>query len=123
MEMRTHDTAHTQAVEAAAAFLSGKGYAVLEKHWKCGADQVDVIAQSADTMVFVKVDEYGPDSCFGFTDCPDEDDSERYSQVAQRYMACRGRWAESRLDRVLVFVDGDRTRVVEHRKGFQNSDF
>ncbi len=40
---------------AAAAFLIRQGYSVLERQWRCGAGEIDLIARQGDQLVFVEV--------------------------------------------------------------------
>ena len=44
-----------QGEEIAAAFLSGKGYRILERNWRCSGGELDLIAADRETLVFVEV--------------------------------------------------------------------
>lgn len=41
--------------ELAASFLSGKGYRIIERNWRCLTGELDLVAQDSDTLVFVEV--------------------------------------------------------------------
>lgn len=41
--------------EAAARYLERKGFEILERNWTCAYGEVDIIAQSEETLVFVEV--------------------------------------------------------------------
>lgn len=41
--------------EIAAEFLTGKGYKILERNWRSGHKEIDIIAKQADILVFVEV--------------------------------------------------------------------
>ncbi|MDE2038700.1 MAG: YraN family protein [Elusimicrobia bacterium] len=44
-----------QAEERAAAYLAGRGYRILERNFRCRMGELDIIARSGDTVVFVEV--------------------------------------------------------------------
>jgi putative endonuclease len=39
----------------AATHLEAKGYAIVERNWRCRLGEIDLVAQSGDTLVFVEV--------------------------------------------------------------------
>ena len=39
----------------AASYLTGKGYTIIERNWRCPAGELDLVAQLGDTLVFVEV--------------------------------------------------------------------
>jgi len=41
--------------DAAAKFLSGKGYKILSKNYKSKVGEIDIVARDKDTLVFVEV--------------------------------------------------------------------
>lgn len=41
--------------DIAALFLTGKGYRIIERNWRCPVGELDLIAQDQDTLVFVEV--------------------------------------------------------------------
>ncbi len=41
--------------EHAAAYLTGKGYGILEKRFRKGPGEVDIIARDGETVVFIEV--------------------------------------------------------------------
>ena len=53
--MAEHNDTGLAGEELAAAFLSQKGYTVLEKNWRFGREEIDIIAQKEDTLVVVEV--------------------------------------------------------------------
>jgi putative endonuclease len=44
-----------QAEARAAAYLSGRGYQILERNFTCKAGELDIVARQGDTVVFVEV--------------------------------------------------------------------
>lgn len=41
--------------DIAALFLTGKGYQIIERNWRCPTGELDLIAHDHDTLVFVEV--------------------------------------------------------------------
>ncbi len=49
-----HDTGK-KGEELAASYLAGKGYRILEKNWRAGHNEIDIIAQKDQILVIVEV--------------------------------------------------------------------
>ncbi|MCL4303677.1 MAG: YraN family protein [Anaerolineae bacterium] len=41
--------------DIAASFLTGKGYQIIERNWRCAVGELDLIAQKHGALVFVEV--------------------------------------------------------------------
>lgn len=66
--MQKKDTGH-RGEEQAAALLGEKGYAILERNWRAGKHEIDIIAWKAGVLVFAEVKtrgtrEYGEPASF-----------------------------------------------------------
>ncbi len=44
-----------EAAARAAAFLSRKGYRVVDRNWTCRGGEIDLVCEDGDTLVFVEV--------------------------------------------------------------------
>ena len=53
--MAEHNDKGQAGEELAAAFLSEKGYDILEKNWGFGREEIDIIAQKDDVLVVAEV--------------------------------------------------------------------
>ena len=53
--MAAHNELGKWGEEFAAAYLRGKGYVILERDWKSGHNDLDIVAIDKDMMVFVEV--------------------------------------------------------------------
>lgn len=53
--MAEHNETGRRGEDLATAFLLGKGYGILDRNWKCGHKEIDIIAQDKDEIVFVEV--------------------------------------------------------------------
>lgn len=110
--------AHEKGVRGegqAAAFLEANGYTVLERNFRCGTGEVDIVAKKADTLVFVEVKAW---DAFGYADIEyavDRRKRSRILQASQCYLARNRRHDGSacRFDIVFVRRDGAEIRHVE----------
>ena len=53
--MAVHNELGAWGEELAAAFLEGKDYVIVERDWKTGHRDLDIIALNGETLVFVEV--------------------------------------------------------------------
>ena len=53
--MAEHNETGRRGEDLATAFLLSKGYGILERNWKSGRKEVDIIAQDGTDIVFVEV--------------------------------------------------------------------
>ncbi|MGB5931665.1 MAG: YraN family protein [Anaerolineae bacterium] len=98
--------------ELAASYLEKKGYLILQRNYRSGAGEMDIVAQEGDCLVFVEVRarstrEYGT---------PEESitpsKAQRLIEVAQGYLQEQGESArEWRIDLVAIQLRGDFYRL------------
>jgi len=53
--MAEHNSLGVHGEEVAAGYLENRGYSILYRNWRYGRQEVDIIAQKEDTLVFVEV--------------------------------------------------------------------
>ena len=53
--MAKHFELGKKGEEIAARYLSGKGYNILERNWRFGKDEIDIIAENDNFLVIVEV--------------------------------------------------------------------
>ncbi len=53
--MASHNELGTWGEELAADFLQQKGYTILERDWKSGHRDIDIVATDGETIIFVEV--------------------------------------------------------------------
>ena len=53
--MARHNELGQQGETEAAAFLEAKGYRILERNWRSGRAELDIVAMDGTTLVFVEV--------------------------------------------------------------------
>jgi putative endonuclease len=102
---RSVDPRHAAGARAealAAAYLEARGFAVLERNFRCRTGEIDLIARDGDTLVFIEVrlrrrGDYG-----GAAASIDGAKQRRIAIAAQHYLARRGAPPECRFDVVLL---------------------
>lgn len=98
--------------ELAATYLEEKGYLVLQRNYRSGAGEIDIVAQDGGCLVFVEVrarstKEYGtPEESITLSK------AQRLIEVAQGYLQERGESAGGwRIDLVAIRWRGDLYRL------------
>ena len=78
------------AEDAAARLLQAKGYTVLEKNYRQGRGEIDLICQDGTTLVFVEV-KYRTSSSCGFPqEAVNWRKQRQLTRLARRYLCSRG---------------------------------
>ena len=99
--------------ELAVEYLLGKGYQILERNWRSGHKEIDIIALDGDTLVAVEV-KTRKSNDFGEPDIAVGADKQRMLVwAADAYVRYRQLDVDVRFDIVsIVFTDTD--RKIEH---------
>ena len=53
--MAEHNDTGVKGEDLACLYLEEKGYAILEKNWRFGREEIDIIAQQSETLVVAEV--------------------------------------------------------------------
>ena len=53
--MAQHNILGRQGEELAARYLQQKGYQIIDRNWRSGRQELDIVAQKEDILVFVEV--------------------------------------------------------------------
>ena len=53
--MRAKDVLGREGESVAAAFLEGQGMQVVDRNWRCGEGEIDIVALDGDTLVIAEV--------------------------------------------------------------------
>ena len=53
--MSEHNDVGREGEALAANFLQQKGYEIVDRNWRYGPKEIDIVARDGDTMVFVEV--------------------------------------------------------------------
>ncbi|MCQ2083305.1 MAG: YraN family protein [Bacteroidaceae bacterium] len=97
----------------AAEYLENEGYQVLDRNWRCGHKELDIVARKGNTLVFVEVKTRGG-TRFG---CPEDavDSRKIFRTVcaADAYIRLNCLDMDVRFD-IVTIVDNDGRMAVEH---------
>jgi putative endonuclease len=108
--------------DAAATFLTRIGMTVVERNWRCGAGEVDIIARDGAALVFVEVKTRRSDRAGTGEEAVSPTKQRRIARLAATYLrsANDGVCDEVRFDVVAIRVIAeDRALLRHHRAAFQ----
>lgn len=112
--METHAAAYGQEGEAAAAdYLRGCGYRIVERNYAWRRGEIDIIASEGPVLVFIEVKARRGDR-FGLAHwAVDRHKQRRLAQTAQHYLAAKGLGAQPcRFD--VVVIQDDRIELIRN---------
>ena len=112
--MLKHTEIGTKGELLAANFLINKGYSILETNWRTGKKEVDIIAESSDSIVFVEVNTRS-NFDFGF---PEEAVTEAKKKLlklaAEEYFEQKKPVKNPRFDIISILQKGANTQEIIH---------
>ncbi len=100
--------------EAAAGFLSDRGFRILRRNWRAGRYEVDIIAEKERTLVFVEVKTRLIEGVTRPESAMTRKKFECLRRAAEAYLAGRESEHEVRFDLVSVDHDGEKPVSVRH---------
>lgn len=105
-----------RAEDLAAAYLETNGYTVIERNWRAGRAEIDIIAREGQTLVVVEVKSRSYTS-MGY---PEEGVSKHkenlLADAAGRYMELHNHHWEVRFDIISIVLKRDDTFGLNHYK-------
>lgn len=110
-EERATETAKTgRSGEDAAAFLLQKlGWDVLDRNWRSGHLELDLVCQEGDTVIFVEVKTRARGGMLSPAEALTAAKKERLLRAAQRWLGAHDAWNKPcRFDLVCVIAQGDK---------------
>jgi putative endonuclease len=116
--MRAKDAVGRFGEDVAARHLVRSGLVVLERNWRCGIGEIDIVARDGDTLVVCEVKTRRGLRFGSPLEAVTEEKARRLRQLAAEWVRVRGvRPAQVRIDVVGVLARaGDPVRV-EHVRG------
>jgi putative endonuclease len=96
-----------RAEDAAAEYLSRKGYRVLERNVRSRLGEIDIVAQNEDCLVFVEVKAGSGDPDFPPKEHYDWKKNQKLKTLAKAYMEKHGPGHEARIDLLEVVQRGE----------------
>jgi len=84
--MAEHNETGRRGEDLATAFLLSKGYSILERNWKSGRKEIDIIAQDGRDLVFVEVKTRSGEDVLPAIDAVDARKRQRLISAAESYI-------------------------------------
>lgn len=108
--------------DLAAAYLSRNGYSILDRNWRQGRLEVDLICEFSDLIVFVEV-KTRRNVCYGGgSGAVNADKRARILAAAQCWLLQNGRWQRPcRFDIVCLYGRGEYFRLEHYQNAFSST--
>ena len=103
---RHNDFGHNGELQAA-KFLEGKGYTILDRNWRCGHLELDLVARIDGTLVVAEVKSRGGTEYGDPQDAVDARKIRRIVIAADAYVRLNCLDMDVRFDVLTVVTDGD----------------
>ena len=111
--MATHNETGKLGEDIAARYLLKKGYKILDRNWRWGKKELDIIAIDKELLVFIEV----KTRQFGSLENPKDAVTKKKQRfiinVANAYINAKNIEKEVRLDIISVILKGDKP-IIEH---------
>ncbi|MGI5913403.1 MAG: YraN family protein [Bacteroidales bacterium] len=101
--------------ELAAEFLKKEGYTILEKNWKAGKLEIDIIARKEDEIIFVEVKTRSDNYLATPESAVNTKKQRSIISAANRYLKKNGIDMESRFDIITLVKEKDNF-IIDHIK-------
>ena len=111
--MAEHNETGRRGEDLATAFLLGKGYSILERNWKSGRKEIDVIAQDGRDIVFIEVKTRTDDTVSPAIDAVDARKRQHILQAAEAYIRMTRLNLSPRFD-IITIVGAAPNQQIEH---------
>lgn len=100
--------------EAAVNLLIDKGYTILERNWRIGHNEIDIIAIFNNILVFVEVKTRDENYLYAPETAVNSRKKNNVMHAARRYIGIKNRTEESRLDVITVLHKKGKITSVSH---------
>ena len=100
--------------ELACRYLERKGYRILERNWRFGHKEVDIIAQWGETLIIAEVKTRGVGSHISARDSVALEKQEHLIRAANAYIRQRALNLEVRYDILALDIEADGSYTIEH---------
>lgn len=113
--MAAHNDLGKWGEEVAAEFLVSNGYTILERDWKDGHRDIDIIARTADeTIVFVEVKTRTSDVIAKPEDAITKQKIKSIGKAANAYVKAYQLWNELRFDVITIIGNRKENAQINH---------
>lgn len=112
--MNESQTLGQKGESLAAAFLEEKGYRIRHRNWKAGKNEIDIIAENHDYVVFTEVKTRTAEYLGEVRDLVSSEKQRIITYVAGSYLKRFEITKEGRFDIIIVVAKGDRLEIEQH---------
>lgn len=102
--------------EIAARYLLQKGYSILERNWRSGRTEIDIIAENSRFIVFVEVKTRSADYQVHPAEAVNVPKQRTIINAASNYLNSKGLEKEARFDIITIIIssEGQETDHIEN---------
>ena len=102
--MKEHIQLGKKGEDLAVAMLEGKGYRILDRNWRLGMEEIDIIARDGDFVVIVEVKTRSSNAMAEPEASVTKNKQRILVRIANAYMTFRKQTGEVRFDVVAVVI-------------------
>lgn len=114
--MARHNELGKAGEDFAASYLEHAGYGIIERDWRQGSRDIDIVARTEDgtTVVFVEVKTRSSDAIVRPEDAVDARKIRNLGRAADAYVKERAIWNELRFDLINIVGTAPENFRIEH---------
>lgn len=112
--MALHNDIGTQGEKEARDYLLDKGYEILERNWRSGKAEIDIIARQNDVLIFIEVKTRTNTSFGQPEDFVDSKKVKFLTSAAGDYMREINYDWEVRFDIISIVIKSRKTTIIRH---------
>lgn len=117
--MALHNIVGRRGEDIAASFLQEKGYTILERNWKRGDLEIDIIAKEGNTIVFVEVKTRSSNLFGNPEDSVDELRKKRLTAASNMYLNYKKLDNPYRYDIIAIILNSAKTEINHIEEAFR----
>ncbi|GAB5538381.1 MAG: YraN family protein [Salibacteraceae bacterium] len=114
--MASHNQLGQQGEDIATKHLLAKGFKILERNWRFGKDELDIIAKHGDELIIVEVKTRNSDYFGNPNEAVSTAKQKRLTKAAHAYIIENDLDVETRFDIIGVIMNKNEQRI-EHIEG------
>ena len=116
--MRAKDVLGREGEQAAADYLTGRGFRILDRNWRCAGGEIDIVAVDRRTFVVCEVKTRSGTQYGAPVEAVGPRKHKRLRRLAAIWLSAHGiRFDEIRIDVLGLLRDGTDGFTIEHVRG------
>ena len=119
--MAQHNQLGKEGERIAEMFLLSKGHVILEKNWRCGKLEVDIITDDGEKIVFVEVKTRATEAFGNPEESVDEDKQKAMINAAYIYLRRINLDVEVQFDIISIILNDQETKVNHIQDAFTSN--